>query len=87
MGADSEFPLELKLAITPCNRNLPPNRWSSLAWPLASCVDAMSKEDRRQFYMRKAKEAEDQAAKAKTDDLKLKWLKVAEDYRALARLT
>jgi hypothetical protein len=47
----------------------------------------MSKEDRRQFYMRKAKEAEDQAAKAKTDDLKLKWLKVAEDYRALARLT
>jgi hypothetical protein len=47
----------------------------------------MSRERRREFYMQKAKEAEQQAAMAKSDDLRLQWLKVAEEYRALARLT
>lgn len=47
----------------------------------------MSKEQRRADYLAKAQDAEEQAAKAKDQVVKERWLKIAESYRQLAKQT
>jgi hypothetical protein len=42
--------------------------------------------DRRESYLEKAKEAEQEAARAKNAELRTAWLKVASNYRQLAAL-
>lgn len=46
----------------------------------------MDQIDRRESYLEKAKDAEQEAAKAKKAELRTAWLKVAENYRQLAAL-
>ena len=44
----------------------------------------MSPADRKAQHLAKAKEAEDQAAKAKDEQSKAEWLRIAAGYHALA---
>ncbi|HEX4370144.1 MAG TPA: hypothetical protein VH019_02265 [Rhizomicrobium sp.] len=44
----------------------------------------MDQIERRQSYLEKAKEAEQEAAKVKNAEQRTAWLKVAENYRQLA---
>lgn len=47
----------------------------------------MSKEQRKADYLAKARDAEEQAAKAKDQRTREQWLKIAESYRELAEHT
>lgn len=47
-------------------------------------TDAMADEQRRAAHLAKAKEAEEQAAKAKDEEGKAEWLRIAAGYHALA---
>jgi hypothetical protein len=42
---------------------------------------------RQKLYLAKAKEAEQNAAKAKSEDARRDWLRIAQKYRDLAHLT
>ena len=44
----------------------------------------MTDEERRKAYLVRAKEAEEQAQKAKDPESRLQWLKIAAAYRHLA---
>lgn len=79
------YSLAVSSSFTSCNATtLHSVSFISRGWLVAF---AMSKEKRREFYLRKAKEAEEQVASTNDSDMKAKWQKIAEDYRALARLT
>ena len=45
----------------------------------------MNAEERRKEFLAKAKEADDQAERAKDSDLKISWKRIAESYRELAQ--
>ena len=47
----------------------------------------MTREQRREDYLAKARDAEEQAAKARDQPTKEQWLKIAESYRDLAKYT
>ena len=45
----------------------------------------MSDEERQKAYLARAKDAEDQAHKARDPESRQQWLKIAEAYRHLAK--
>jgi hypothetical protein len=47
----------------------------------------MDKSEKKQRYLLKAREAEEEAAKAKEAGTRASWLKMAESYRQLAKET
>jgi hypothetical protein len=47
----------------------------------------VTKEQRREEFLAKAKEAEEMAAKCKEQTLRDNWLNIAESYRQLAKST
>jgi hypothetical protein len=46
----------------------------------------MGLDDKRQLYLDRAKEAEEDAAKSKDEDTRRTWLSIAEQYRQLAAM-